>query len=240
MNLVLDIGNTQFKMCVFDHNQIEFHSFYNNLDKSLINHLLDEYAIDKIIYSDTRGIKHTDIAKLFPSEIKIIALNHHTPLPIKINYDTPETLGKDRIAGAVGSYEYFPGFPILIIDIGTALTIDFVSASGVFEGGIISPGPELRYKALHEFTGKLPLFAPVEDTNTMGSSTQSAIESGVQNGLLFEINEYILTFQKQYSNLKVVLTGGYYYLFDKKIKYPIFADAFLIPKGLNRILNYNE
>ncbi|MBI9067813.1 MAG: type III pantothenate kinase [Salinivirgaceae bacterium] len=240
MNLVLDIGNTQFKICVFNKQKIEFHSFFKELSKDTISSLIKEYAITKAIYSDTRGLKQEKINELFSSNIPLIELCHTTPIPIKLNYTTPETLGKDRIAGAVASYELFKGLPILVIDIGTAITIDFINEFGVFEGGIISPGPELRYKALHQFTGKLPLLECVEKTDIIGKSTKTAIESGVQNGILFEVNEYILTFYKQYNKLKIVLTGGYAYLFDKKIKYPIFADSFLIPKGLNRILNYND
>lgn len=240
MNLILDIGNTQYKICVFNDHQLEFHAYYKQLTAKTIQTIIHDFPIKKAIYADTRGIKNSEITAIFPRNISPIALNKNTPLPIQINYETPETLGKDRIAGAVGAHQLFPQTPVLIIDIGTAITIDFVSETGIFEGGIIAPGPELRYRALHEFTGKLPLISPTEHVKEMGTSTITAIQSGVQNGILFEINQYILTFSKQYNNLKTVLTGGYAYLFDKKIKYPIFADAFLIPKGLNRILNYNE
>jgi type III pantothenate kinase len=240
MNLVIDVGNTQFKVCVFNGAVLEFHAQYQELSALLLSNLIEEYKLTKGIFSDTRGITAVELRKLLPAGFPLMELDHHTPLPIKINYTTPHTLGKDRIAGAVAAHDTFFGNPLLIIDIGTAITIDFVSSSGIFEGGIISPGPELRYKSLHAFTGKLPLLKPTEEVASIGNSTKTAIESGVQNGILFEINGYILRFMEQYPSLKTVITGGYSNLFDKKIKYPIFADSFLIPRGLNRILIYNE
>ena len=240
MNLIIDIGNTQFKVCVFHNSDIVYHAYINNIKKSFISRLVAEYQIKKAIYSDTRGINKTEFLSKIPEGLPIVELTHTTPLPIKIEYKTPETLGKDRIAGAVASSGLFNGYPCLIIDIGTAITIDFISEGGAFQGGNISPGPEIRYRALHEFTGKLPMVEPVENTELMGSSTQTAIQGGVQNGILFEINGYISRFKEQYPNLKIIITGGFAFLFDKKINYPIFADSFLIPKGLNRILIYND
>ncbi|MFA6402276.1 MAG: type III pantothenate kinase [Salinivirgaceae bacterium] len=240
MNLVIDVGNSQYKVCVFNDSQLEFHAQYEKLNSTVLLNLVNEYKLKRGIFSDTRGIEITELSKLLPSEFHLMELTHNTPIPIKINYLTPHTLGKDRIAGAVAANEVFYDYPILVVDVGTAITIDFISSKGVFEGGIISPGPELRYKSLHQFTGKLPLCKPVEEVASIGNSTETAIESGVQNGILYEINGYIARYIEQYPPLKIVLTGGYSYLFDKKIKYPIFADSFLIPKGLNRILKYNE
>ncbi len=240
MNLVIDVGNTQYKVCVFNDSQLEFHSQYQNLTSSILLNIVYEYKLKRGIFSDTRGINQLELRKLLPPEFHLMELTHNTPIPIKINYLTPHTLGKDRIAGAVAAHELFYEYPILIIDVGTAITIDFISSNGEFEGGVISPGPELRYKSLHQFTGKLPLCKPVDEVAPIGNSTETAIESGVQNGILYEINGYISRYIEQYPHLKIVITGGYSYLFDKKIKYPIFADSFLIPKGLNRILTYNE
>lgn len=240
MNLVIDIGNTQYKVSVFNKHEMEFHRFYTQLTTDAISRLIDEYQVKKAIFSDTRGVKSEEFKKLFPKNIVVTELSYTTKLPISLNYHTPETLGKDRIAGAVGGHDQFSNYPVLIIDIGTAITIDFVTAQGIFEGGIISPGPEMRFKALKDYTGKLPLVEPGNSTNLYGKTTETAIRNGVQNGILFEINEYILRYTKQYSNIKVILTGGFSYLFDKKINYPIFAEPFLIPKGLNRIQLYNE
>ncbi|MDA3893722.1 MAG: type III pantothenate kinase [Salinivirgaceae bacterium] len=240
MNLVIDIGNTQYKVCVFDNQELVFHAYVNDFSNAFFSKLKTDFPIKKAIYSDTRGVKKTDLLKVFADQIPVLELTQNTPLPITINYSTPETLGKDRIAGAVGASFLFSGLPCLIIDIGTALTIDFINEEATFEGGIISPGPEMRFKSLHEFTGKLPLVEAAEYTNLIGHSTQTAIQCGVQNGIVHEINEYISRFMEQYPQLKIILTGGYAFLFDKKINYAIFADSFLVPKGLNRILIYNE
>lgn len=240
MNLVIDIGNTQYKLSVFNKDKMVIHNYLDVINSELIHALCQEYNINKCIYSDTRGINYEELKKIIPEHIPMLELTHKTKLPVKINYSTPETLGKDRIAAAVGASKIYPNSNTLIIDIGTALTIDFVSDNNTFEGGIISPGQELRFKALHHFTGKLPLEQAKENTELNGKSTQTAIQSGVQNGILFEINEYISRYSKQYTDLKIIITGGDAYLFDKKIKYAIFAEPFLVPIGLNTIINYND
>jgi type III pantothenate kinase len=240
MNLIIDIGNTQYKICVFNNFDIVYHTIVESIDKLNLSNIISEYKIKNVIYSDTRGVDHLKLLQLLPSGLRVVELNHNTPLPIKIEYTTPETLGKDRIAGAVEAANQFKNLPCLVIDIGTALTIDFIDENNTFKGGNISPGPELRYRALHEFTGKLPRVQSHENVSLLGNSTQTAIQSGVQNGILFEINGYILRLKEQYPEIKIILTGGFAFLFDKKINYPIFADSFLVPKGLNRILKYNE
>ncbi len=240
MNLIIDIGNTQYKVCVFNNLKIVYHAYLSKLKKSFISGLIAEYQIKKAIYSDTRGVDKAEFLKNIPAQLPIIELTHKTFLPVTIEYKTPETIGKDRIAGAVAAYNMFKGNACLVIDIGTAITIDFIDESGVFKGGVISPGPETRYKSLHEYTGRLPMVEPVENTELLGNSTQTAIQAGVQNGILFEINGYISRFKEEYADLKIIITGGFAFLFDKKINYPIFADSFLIPKGLNSILIHND
>ncbi len=239
MNLVFDIGNTQYKVSIFDNKgNILQHFYYKELSEQTINQLIKEYNISDVIFSDTRGEDISKIQSWFPKQIKSVILTHQTPLPISINYQTPNTLGKDRIAAAVGAYKLFPSQNNLIIDIGTAITIDFLSATNTFEGGIISPGQELRFRALNEFTGKLPLVQPTDEQKIIGKNTTEAIQQGVQNGIIFEINEYICRYKQKYDNINVIITGGYSYLFEKKINYPIFAELFLVSIGLNTILNY--
>lgn len=240
MNLIIDIGNTQFKVCVFKNSEIIYHQYITLISYDFISNLVKKYSIKEIIYSDTRGVNKEEFLNKIPDNLKIIELTHKTPLPIKLDYTTPETLGKDRIAGAVAIAMLFEGCASLVIDIGTAITIDFINENGVFKGGVISPGPETRFKSLHDNTGKLPLINPSKNVEILGNSTKKAIQSGVQNGILYEINGYISRFKEQYPELKVIITGGYAFLFEKNINYPIFADSFLIPKGLNRILIYNE
>jgi type III pantothenate kinase len=239
MNLTVDIGNTQFKVCIFNNDNLIFHLYLKNLTQGTAAQLISEYNIKNVIFSDTRGVNKQDFFKLFPKNLKILELTHQIPLPLQIDYQTPETLGKDRIASAVYAADKFAGLNCLVIDIGTAVTIDYITSDGIFKGGIISPGPEIRYRALHDYTGKLPLLEPVEDVKNTGNSTTQAIQSGVQNGILYEINGYISRFIKENSNNKIIITGGYAFLFEKKIKYPIFVNSFVVPQGLNKILIYN-
>ena len=168
-----------------------------------------------------------------------IELDHLTELPIENLYETPETLGKDRLAAAVGANELFPDQNLLIIDAGTAITYDLVSEKNQFIGGNISPGLQMRFKALNHFTGKLPLINSSDEFQTLGKNTTDAVRAGVQNGILYEIAQTIELFNKNYQNLQIVMTGGDSIFFDKKLNYSIFVHFNITLIGLNRILEHN-
>lgn len=168
-----------------------------------------------------------------------IELDHQTELPIENLYETPETLGKDRLAAAVGANELFPNQNLLIIDAGTAITYDLVSEKNEFIGGNISPGLQMRFKALNHFTGKLPLVSYSDEFQDIGRNTIDAIRAGVQNGILYEIAQTIELFNKNYQNLQIVMTGGDSIFFDKKLNYSIFVHFNITLIGLNRILEHN-
>lgn len=168
-----------------------------------------------------------------------LKLDHTTRLPIANLYETPETLGEDRLAAAVGANELFPDQNLLVIDAGTAVTYDFVSDKNQFWGGNISPGLEMRFKALNQFTGRLPLVGPGDTFQQIGRNTVEAIRAGVQNGLIFEMEQTIERFNRNYQNLQIIMTGGDSYFFDKKLKYSIFVHLNLTLIGLNRILEHN-
>ena len=146
----------------------------------------------------------------------------------------------DRIAGIVGAYSVFPGENVLVIDAGTAITYDLLNRKGDYLGGNISPGLNMRYKALHFYTGKLPLLQSAEDPPFIGEDTNSAIHAGVQNGLVMEMQAYINRLEEEYKNIKIILTGGDANFFDRKLKNPIFVFSNLLSIGLNFILNYND
>jgi type III pantothenate kinase len=160
-------------------------------------------------------------------------------LPIRSSYQTPETLGKDRLAAVVGAAFLQPDMDILVIDAGTAVTYDCIDASGVYHGGNIAPGVEMRLKALHTFTQKLPLVKVNANVDFLGKDTQSAIQAGVLYGVVLEIDGYIERLMLKYPKLSVFLTGGSAVLFDNKLKSRIFADKNLVLTGLNRILQHN-
>jgi type III pantothenate kinase len=170
-----------------------------------------------------------------------LKLDSHTPLPVKILYKTPRKLGKDRIALAVAAYATFPGENVLVIDAGTTITYDVVNNKGEYLGGAISPGIRMRLKALHTFTGKLPL---IEEPDTIpdwvGNDTRSAILSGVLNGVLAETEGFIQSYQARFPQLKIVLSGGDEKYFDKRLKNNIFALPNFVITGLKEILDYNE
>jgi type III pantothenate kinase len=168
-----------------------------------------------------------------------VFFGHNTTVPIINNYGSPETLGKDRLAGVIGAKHWMPNSNILVIDAGTAITYDLVTANGEFLGGGISPGIAMRYKALHTFTGRLPLLDYYGDAELIGTDTASSIHSGVLNGAVAEMEGIIKGYQPLYPGLKIILTGGDHNYFDKRLKIKTFAALNLVLEGLNLILNFN-
>lgn len=241
MNLIIDIGNTVAKVAVFnlDGSIIDI-QYYSNQTLDGICELSRKYSIERGIVASVIYLTEAVERKLKTFTFPILMMNSSTLLPIKILYKTPHTLGYDRIAGIVGAFTEHPNKNILVIDAGTAITYDFIDAKGQFWGGNISPGIRMRFQALHSFTGKLPLVAAAGEVVPLGQSTEEAIRSGVLRGIEFEMLGYIQEMQSKYSDLLVFLTGGNNFSFETKLKSSIFADRFLVIKGLNRILNYNR
>lgn len=240
MNLVIDIGNSRIKLALFNESDLMFNVPLDELKPEHIQVLLDEHdGLNNAIVSSVRDYPD-ELRAFFKSSFKnFIELDAGTPVPIINKYETPETLGKDRLAAAVGATEIFPGRNVLVIDAGTAITYEIVTAGNEYLGGNISPGLETRFKALHQFTGKLPLVKASDDFQLLGTSTESAIRAGVQLGLLFEVERYIEYFNNIYQNLEVIITGGDAKFFDKKLKNSIFVHFNLTLIGLNRILEHN-
>lgn len=166
---------------------------------------------------------------------RFVEVNAFIPMPIKVDYDTPETLGADRIAAAAGAHAMFPGENCIVFDFGTALTVDFIDASGTFSGGNISPGLSMRFNAVHQFTGRLPLVSPSAPVRQEGKSTSEAINNGVVLGIMFEVEKYI----NNNPGSKVIFTGGDALFFAKKLKTPIFVACNLVLTGLFQIAQLN-
>ena len=178
------------------------------------------------------------IKQFFAVSNVIITRIAETPWAIIVAYATPATLGADRLAAAVGGVELFPDSDILIVDFGTAITIDYVE-DGVFRGGNISPGVTTRFRALADYTAKLPLCAPTEEELPYGRTTIEAIEQGVMQGITHEIKGYIDSFLLKNEEKSIIFTGGEAKYFANRIKNAIFAKYDLVVCGLNRILEYN-
>ena len=167
-----------------------------------------------------------------------IELNDNVKYPVKINYNNTNDLGKDRLAAIIGAINLYNYENILILDIGTCLTIDFIN-NNKYLGGRISPGLEMRYKALNKFTAKLPLCEKNFKNLKYGNSTLTSIQSGVQTGMIDEIDTLITEFKQENKNNVVIGTGGDCFFFEKELKNSIFADQFLVLRGLNEILDFN-
>ncbi len=241
MNLAIDIGNTVIKLAIFSNNEIIFKKSFSDLNLQDIKSILEKYPkLNKAILSTVSKVKKDIIDFCADFFDFFIELNSGLKFPFTINYKTPETLGNDRIAAIAGANNIYPFNNILVIDIGTAVTYDFITNKNEYIGGNISPGINLRYKSLHEFTNRLPLLTiSNESVPLLGSSTDSAISAGVENGLLYELESYINIYEKKYKDVKIVLTGGDSSLFEKKIKNTIFVHPNLVLMGLNKILEYN-
>jgi type III pantothenate kinase len=163
-----------------------------------------------------------------------------TPLPIKNNYATPKSLGKDRLAAAVGAWSLFPNQNSLSIDVGTAIKFDLINQASEYIGGSISPGISLRFQSLHNFTAKLPLVQYKNSHPLIGFDTETSILSGVLNGINSEIDGLIELYKVQYPDLKIILSGGDSIYFENNLKSNIFAVSNLVQIGLNEILIFNE
>ena len=238
MNLTIDIGNTNIKIALFENDKIIMTRIYEEFTIKQLNDLKNIYKFRNVILS---SVIFDDflIKDLHLDQYNFIELTYKTPLPIKNLYNSPETLGNDRLAAVAGANKIFPDNTVLVIDTGTAITYDIITGNAEYTGGNISPGLTMRFHALNAFTDKLPLLNKSEKFYDFSSTTEDAIVSGVQKGIIYEIEGYIKETGKQYNDLKVILTGGDAKFFDKMLKKRIFVEPNLISIGLNTILEHN-
>jgi type III pantothenate kinase len=236
MNAAIDIGNTSVKMGLFEKNELKEVC----LELGEIENLLGSRQISYSIISKT-GSNHSIETKLNELAIPVVYLSYNIKLPFTIQYKTPDTLGPDRIAGTAAAKCQFPNDNVLKIDFGTCITYDFIDQANNYCGGAISPGMMMRFKALHNYTAKLPLVDPMHYKlfDLTGTDTATSILSGVINGIRHEVSGIINEYDSRFGNLKVVATGGDSGLFVSVLKSEIFARPFLVLEGLNQILNIN-
>lgn len=241
MILTIDIGNSRIKCSLFQANGTHLHttSFSYEYWDLLLTYPSSFKGIKSAILSDVNGVSSGWMLN-FP--FPLIKLNHQTPIPIKNLYHTPETLGMDRIATIMGASFLFPNTNVLVIDIGTCITFDMLHKDSSYYGGSISPGTLLRFKALHTFTGKLPLvnFIKQKEVNLVGKDTEESILSGVILGTQLEIEARIMEYKKNHTELKILVCGGGRNDFVFKPNLKIFAFPNLLALGLYNILKNNE
>jgi type III pantothenate kinase len=237
--IILDIGNSVSKVAIYKDSLLTELFKFETLSGTDIQKIL--YIHPDISHSILSSVKE------FPVEIENILrskTNYYKPattdfFPLKIIYDTPETLGFDRVAAAIGGFSIFPDENILVITVGTCVIYDFVDKAGNYLGGAISPGIDLRLKALHTFTGKLPLVEKQQIFPALGTNTRDSILCGVINGLKLEMEGFINQINEQFPGLKVILSGGDAFYFDKNLNYSIFAVPNIVTAGLNAILDFH-
>ncbi|MDR1654070.1 MAG: type III pantothenate kinase [Prevotellaceae bacterium] len=241
MNLCIDIGNSSSKVGVFENSELKhYFLFENTIKNNDIALICNEHSISGCILSSTATPDAGSVEFLQTQVPFFIELTHQTPIPITNCYQTPETLGRDRLAAVVGAAFLKPHSDILVIDAGTAITFDFIDREKNYCGGTISPGLKMRFAALNASTTHLPLVQIAENRNFQltGNNTVNAIIYGVANGILFEIDSYIAAFKEKYTDISVFLTGGDANFMAKRLKNSVCVEKFLVLKGLNKILEF--
>jgi type III pantothenate kinase len=246
-NLTIDNGNTSVKVAFFIGTQVVATNRFVRRDVRLLERFISTYKPSSaIVCSTTATAAAQRIEQLAEQRCPtVLRLSHDTPMPIRLGYHTPHTLGRDRIATAVGGWTIAQRLDstadVLVIDAGTAITYDLVTAYGCFVGGNIAPGLKLRFKSLHEHTGQLPMVDVQGDTPMVGYDTMTAIRSGVALGLVGEIKSYIADLRLSHPNLTVFITGGDGKLLHERLRDDnVIYYEHLAVEGLNRIYLYNQ
>jgi type III pantothenate kinase len=239
MQLVADIGNTRLKLAIFNLDEMIFHQVIEKEGAlSLLNTALKTHHISAAILCNTSEVSDEIVSALSALPI-FIHLDHNTPTPIKHEYAVPETLGKDRLAAAVGAWKMISGRSVLFFDMGTCITMNFINSEGRFLGGNISPGIRMRLKAMHFFTDRLPLVPMEVPDELIAKETVKSIQNGGIKGALREIDSFIEEIRTEFGEIVIILTGGDANLFESYTKNKIFVAPYLVLQGLNEILNYN-
>ena len=249
MNLCIDQGNSRTKVALMtDEGKIIKDFVYKSFASADVERLFDLYEISDSIISSVVNIEAAVVNTLSRRSQHFVLFDHNTPVPIINTYNTPETLGQDRLAAAVGAKSICPNENLLIIDVGSAITYDFVSAEGEYIGGNIAPGLKMRFTMLQRMTKKLPL-VEVEEKELIplfGKNTRDAIAAGVIRGVAYEVKGYMRTVREKMPHFRTFLTGGNapYILNnvrtsrneERELQY----EKHLVLKGLNTILVHNK
>jgi type III pantothenate kinase len=236
--LVIDIGNTFTKLAVFEGNELVWTSHYQKVDSQQLLGLITQYGISKVILSSVKTDQESWVEEL-QAQIPVVLFERSMAKGIKNHYRTPHTLGLDRLVGVMAARHLYPDTYNLIIDAGTCITYDGIDAGGNYHGGSISPGLNIRYRALNHYTAGLPLIqADLQFNQPYGDDTTTAMLSGVQNGIRYEVQGFIQSYLNQAANLNIILTGGDAVFLDTLLKNSIFAgyiklEPYLVLKGLN-------
>ncbi|NLE63468.1 MAG: type III pantothenate kinase [Bacteroidales bacterium] len=236
--LILDFGNSLHKAAVVDNGNMVFFSNYPSFNLNALKQLEKEFQFKNVLLSSVIQADNI-LEEYLHKHYSFLKLSEKTPLPIINQYQSPETLGYDRIACAVAANHLFPQHSVLTVQFGSCITFDLVNAQKAYKGGSIAPGLKMRFNALHQFTQKLPLldYKPIDFL--VGTNTEESILSGVINGIVNECNGIINAYHERYPNLKVIVSGGDSSYFDKLLNDEIITYPNLVMLGLSLILNHN-
>ena len=237
MNLTLDIGNTYAKLAAFDKTLVLLKSFNIELIYDHIDEFLKLYpSISSLIVCSVTDI-NLNFDKYNFSNIHFVS--EKSNIPFLNLYSSKHSLGNDRIALVSSASINYPNKNVLIIDAGSCITYDFINDKNQYLGGAISPGINMRFKSLNNYTSKLPLVTPAFKGFEIGTDTSGSINIGVLNGVIFEIEEFISQYSSRYDNLTVILTGGNSDFLSNRLKISIFANQNFLLEGLNHLIKLN-
>jgi type III pantothenate kinase len=238
-NLALDLGNSGIKVGWFRDDQLQETAFFSSPEPVL--HHIQAKGPPEVMVLGAVGALPEKTLEALEAIAPVWQIHHGMEKGISLNYETPETLGTDRLAAAVGAFCIFMEKPVLVIDIGSCITYDYISPKGYFEGGSISPGLHMRLKAMGTFTAGLPTvnYEGGSQPALTATSTQNALLSGAYHGVRSEIDGFIEAYKTRAPDLQVLLTGGGSGLFESTLKSSIFAEPHLVLKGLNQMLLMN-
>lgn len=238
-NLTIDRGNTATKAVVWEGKSAILQISFPNPSCEDFRRIVEEYSPSVAILcsvTDNNGFIIDTLSELLGKE-NVQMLTNKTQVPLIIDYKTPDTLGPDRVAAAVGATVINSGKTSLVVDIGTAITYDVVTSDGHFLGGNIAPGIGMRLRALNAYTSRLPLIDSKGFTPLWGESTETAMRSGAVQGVIGEILYYM---SKLPEDATLITTGGWGKEMADLLPIKALAKPCLVSIGLNRILTYNE
>ncbi|PIE84423.1 MAG: pantothenate kinase [Bacteroidia bacterium] len=236
--LVVDAGNSSTKLGIYAGRRQVLTTRCTEGLADRVERLLAEYPVARAIISSVAQ-REEELRALLGASIPVHVLSHRSTLPFRVGYSTPETLGRDRLAAMAGAAFEFEACPLLVVDLGTAITYDFLDAAGVYHGGAISPGIGLRLASLHEHTARLPLVERGEDSPLVGGSTADCLRSGAVWGVVAEVEFYHRKLAEQHGELKLILCGGDADFLHRRLFYCNFVRPNLVLDGLNRLTECN-
>ncbi|MBT7623301.1 MAG: type III pantothenate kinase [Flavobacteriaceae bacterium] len=239
MNLALDIGNSFLKAGIFKNNNLINYYEFNREYYSNIKSILDKTPITHSIASNVSE-SNNKLIELLSNKTNLIKFNSSLKVPFKNCYQTKNTLGKDRIALVSNASKEYPKENVLLIDLGSCITFDFLNSKNEYLGGSISPGLSMRYKSLNSYTANLPLINPKEIDYFIGRNTEDSIHSGIINGIVGELNSAIDKYKSQFKEIRIILTGGDAKFLFNRIKNSIFANSNFLILGLNFLIELNK